>query len=68
MMFQATSASEVLIFLANGTPGGEPPVAVPDGVPLTASPEPGYYALMLVGIGILVFAARRGSKSVRQPV
>jgi hypothetical protein len=52
--YTATSASEVLSFLALGTPNGEPPFSLLDGVSLdpTAVPEPGSMALML---GILGF-------------
>lgn len=63
MQFKATSASEVLSFLAVGTPNGEPPVSVLDGVSLVAAPEPGYSAVMLLGIGCLAFVARRRYKS-----
>jgi hypothetical protein len=68
MQFQATSTSEVLSFLAVGTPNGEPPVSVLDGVSLVQAPEPGYSALMFAGVGALVFAARRRRKSASQLV
>jgi len=49
--FTATSASEVLSFLAVGTPTGVPPFALLDGVTLNdAAPEPGTLALMLGGL------------------
>jgi hypothetical protein len=63
MQFKATSASEVLSFLAVGTPNGEPPVAVLDGVSLVAAPEPGYSAIAVFGAGIVIFAARRRKQS-----
>lgn len=50
--FVASSTSELLTFLAHGTPGGEPPVALLTGVDIEASsvPEPGTWAMMLVGL------------------
>jgi hypothetical protein len=57
LVFTATSSSEVLSFLAVGTPSGEPPFALLDGVTLTATPEPGTFMLMagtiLLGLGRL---------------
>lgn len=57
--FTATSASQVLSFLSIGTPNGLPPVALLDGVSLTAVPEPATWGLMLAGFGALGVAARR---------
>lgn len=55
--FQASATSEVLTFLALGTPAGEPPVVLLDGVSLS-TPEPA--TLGLLGGGLLVlFAARK---------
>jgi len=55
--FTATSTSELLSFLAVGTPDGLPPFSLLDGVSMTAAvPEPGTFALM--GLGMLGFAAR----------
>jgi hypothetical protein len=57
MTFTANSSSELLSFVANGTPAGEPPMIMLDGVSLTQSlgqgsaPEPGTYAM--VGMGLL---------------
>ena len=61
--FTATSASEVLSFLAQGTPVGIPPTTLLDGVSLTqavaATPEPGSALLMLGGlIGVVGFGRR----------
>ena len=58
--FTANSTSEVLSFLAVGTPSGNlPPFALLDGVSLTAVPEPSTWAMMLVGFGGLGYAAFR---------
>jgi Protein of unknown function (DUF642)/PEP-CTERM motif len=59
MHFTATGTSEVLNFLSLGTPAGLPPIAVLDGVSLTAVPEPAMWGLMLVGFGGLGAALRR---------
>jgi len=61
--YTATSTSEVLSFLAQGTPNGLPPVALLDGVSLTA-PEPASWSLVLlgiVGLGAVVASKRRRS-------
>jgi hypothetical protein len=58
--FTANSTSELLSFLAVGTPSGNlPPFALLDGVSLTAVPEPSTWAMMLVGFGGLGYAAFR---------
>jgi hypothetical protein len=58
--FTATSASQVLTFLAKGTPVGIPPTTLIDGIQLVAAvPEPGTYALMLAGLGLVGFLARK---------
>jgi hypothetical protein len=41
-------------------------VAVLDGVSLEQTPEPAYWTPMVLGLGILVFAARRRGKSASQ--
>ena len=55
--FTADSTSDVLSFLALGTPTGEPPFSLLDGVSLNASdpsvPEPETLALMLGGLGLV---------------
>jgi hypothetical protein len=59
MTFTATSTSEVLSFLAVGTPDGEPPFSLLDDVALNetapappppAAPEPSTLAVMIVGL------------------
>ena len=57
--YTATAGSEVLKFVANGSPAGYPPFALLDGVSLTAVPEPAMWALMLGGFGLVGAAARR---------
>ncbi len=51
LYFTATSASEVLSFLAVGGPSGDPPTVLLDAVSLTYAPEPATWAIMLVGLG-----------------
>jgi len=53
--FAATAASQVLSFLAVGTPDATPPSSSLDGVSLAAAPEPA--SAMLVLVGPLGFAA-----------
>ena len=58
--FTATATSEVLSFLAVGSPAANlPPFALLDGVSLTAVPEPSTWAMMLAGFGGLGYAAFR---------
>ncbi len=63
MTFKATSATEVLNFLSAGTPNGQPPMAVLDGVSLTDSvPEPAAWALILMGFGGVGLMVRRNRR------
>ena len=57
--FIAGAATQTLSFLSVGTPTGLPPMAVLDGVSVTAVPEPATWALMLAGFGMVGFAVRR---------
>ena len=60
--FTATSSSQVLSFLAHGTPEGVPPFSLLDGVTMEAHggvPEPASWALMILGFGATGAALRR---------
>jgi hypothetical protein len=57
--YTATSTTEVLAFLAAGTPNGEPPFSLLDNVSLTANvPEPSTVALFVGGLALLGGAMR----------
>lgn len=59
MTFTATSASQVLSFLAQGSPGA-PPFLLLDSVSMTAAvPEPSTWGMLLAGAALLGFAVRR---------
>lgn len=63
MRFTATATSQVLSFLADGTPAGAPPMSLLDGVSLSAVPEPSTWAMLLTGfaaVGGAMRARRRG--------
>lgn len=57
-IFTATNATETLSFLAHGTPNGEPPFSLLDGVSMGAVPEPASWAMMIVGFGAVGGAMR----------
>jgi hypothetical protein len=61
--FTATDASEVLSFLANGTPDGVPPFSLVSNVSLTGFdadvPEPATWTMIILGIGGIGGMARR---------
>lgn len=58
MRFTATSTSQVLAFLADGTPSGAPPMSLLDGVSLSAVPEPSTWAMMVGGLAAVGGAMR----------
>lgn len=51
--FTATSSTQTLSLLAYGTPIGQPPFALIDGLSLQAVPEPTTWAMMLIGFGVI---------------
>jgi hypothetical protein len=59
MIFSATSASELLSFMSNGTPNGAPPIAVLTDISMVAAPEPASIALLAAGLGGLAVLRRR---------
>lgn len=60
MYFTATSTSEILSFLAHKTTAGGPPFMLLDNIQLTADvPEPATWTLMLAGLCMVGFLARR---------
>lgn len=63
MTFTATNSTEVLSFLAHGTPNGVPPFSLLDGVSMIAAvPEPGTWEMMIGGLGLLGFMLHRRRK------
>lgn len=64
LTFTATSATDTLSFLAQGTPtSGAPPVVLIDGISLTQTPEPA--TLGFVGLGIFGLAVVRRAQKKR---
>ena len=53
LTFTPTSSSELLSFLAIGTPGGEPPFSLLDGVTVNTTPTPEPSSLVLLGSGLV---------------
>jgi hypothetical protein len=67
-VFTANSSSELLSLLAIGTPTGQPPFSLLDGVTIDAGagvvPEPATWAFMILGMaGIGAIARRRRARS-----
>lgn len=58
LTFIADNVNPMLSFLAVGTPVGEPPFALLDGVSLQQTPEPGTEALLGLGLLAIPLAAR----------
>lgn len=57
--FTADGSSDTLSFLAAGTPNGEPPFSLLDGVTMVAVPEPASMLLMGTGLAALGLVRRR---------
>ena len=55
MTFVATATTQTLTFLAKGTPQGQPPVVLLDGVSMIQTPEPA--TLVLLGGGLIAIIA-----------
>ncbi len=64
MVFTAQSSNDILSFLAVGTPDGQPPFALLDGVSVSAVPEPASWAMLIAGFGLVGFASRRRNNIV----
>ena len=63
MTFTATSASDWLSFMVHGSGAGAPPFMLLDNVALNAEvPEPATLGMLLGGLGLMGFTARRRSR------
>ena len=68
LLYTATSTSEVLSFLAAGTPSGAPPFSLLDGVLITAVAEPASWMTLVVAVLSIIGVAhlkRRSSRLAR---
>ena len=63
LSFVVTNATEVLSFLALGTPAGEPPFSLLDGVSIVEVPEPTSLAIMGTSLAVAGLLARRRMKA-----
>ena len=61
LSFVVTSATEVLSFLAIGTPAGVPPFSLLDGVSISEVPEPASMMLLSTGLVLVGLMSRRRS-------
>ncbi len=64
VVFTATAASQTLSFLAAGTPGGQPPFSLLDGVSLVETPEPASWAALMAGGAAVALLRRRRAGSL----
>jgi hypothetical protein len=60
--FTASNTSDILTFLAQGTPVGQPPFVLLDGVTMDVAAVPEPSAFMLGAVAIGVFTLRRNRK------
>jgi hypothetical protein len=58
-LYTATSTTETLTFLAQGTPTGLPPMVALDGISVVQTPEPASIAVMGSGLMLLGYFYRR---------
>lgn len=63
LTFTAQNETQTLSFLAQGTPLGQPPFSLLDGVNLAAVPEPQTWVMMLIGFGLVGSTMRRNNKN-----
>lgn len=66
MYFVAANTSQVLRFIGVGTPGGQPPITLLDGISVQQVPEPA--SLVLVGSGVIAllgFSRRRVRRGMK---
>ena len=61
--FTANDTEQKLSLLAYGTPVGQPPFALIDGLSLEAVPEPSTWAMMLIGFGLIGGIMRSNRRS-----
>lgn len=65
--FTATSTQELLSFLSQGSPSGEPPIALLTDVSVTKVPEPGTLTVLGAGLAGLMAVRRRRKGHRRSP-
>lgn len=63
--FTATATTQTLSLLSYGTPIGQPPFALIDGLTLSVVPEPTTWAMMLIGFGVIGGVMRTRKPSQR---
>ena len=65
LVYTATSTSEVLSFLAAGTPSGQPPFSLLDGVSITAVAEPASWMTLVAAVLAVIGVAHLKRRSAR---